>query len=458
MRSLRRFMLATSLPTMTILAVVAAWVGYDGSRHEADEVFDARLSQYAELIAQAHDRGRLDGVVGSSEVIPQKSGSDEPDYQALETFQIWEAGERVVRSGLAPTIHPAQIQAGFQNLAIDAGNWRVYALQPDSETWIIVSESLRIRDEVALAIAGAALLPVLIGIPLLGVLLWWVITVALRRIDRVARAVETRTPRELTPVSATNAPRELRGLLDSINGLLDRLRAGIAREKRFSADAAHELRTPITGALIHLDNARLAPDLTPQTRESLVKARQGLERMSHVVEQLLRFSRAVNGDEHLACEDFDIGQVLEGVMAEHRTTLQARGQTLTSDLEPALVHGHAPMLGIAFGNLLSNASQYTPKGGEIRVSCHVEGHRVAASVEDSGPGMDDELAARATARFQRGGHTPHDDAPEGCGLGLAIVQRIAEQHATYLELTASDRLGGLMATLRFPTAPEHQPR
>ena len=453
MRSLRRFLLATSLPTITVLALGAAWVGYDGSRHEADEVFDARLSQYAELIAQAHDRERLHGIVGSRTRVSTTSSSTEPDYQALETFQIWEGGEQVLRSGFAPAIHPDQIQAGFQNLTIDAEDWRVYARQPDDKTWVIVSESLRIRDELALAIAGAALLPIMIGVPVLGLLLWWVITLALRRVDRVARAVEIRTPRDLTPVPYANAPRELRGLLYAINGLLDRLRAAIEREKRFSADAAHELRTPITGALIHLDNARLAPEITPQTRESLASARHGLRRMSHVVEQLLRFSRAVNGDERLDYEEFDLSDLLEGVMAEHQSTIEMRDQHLTRHLQPASVYGHAPLLGIAFGNLLSNASQYTPEGGRIRVSCRVDGDQVEAWIEDSGPGMDDDLIAQATERFQRGGRSPHADAPEGCGLGLAIVQRICEQHDATLQLVRSPALGGLMATIRLDAVP-----
>ncbi len=349
-------------------------------------------------------------------------------------------------------IAPASVQPGFQNLNINGADWRVYAMQPEPNIWVIVSESLHIRDELALAIAGAALLPLLIGIPIIGALLWWTVTYALRRIDRVAQAVETRTPRELSPVSTDGTPRELGGLLNAINGLLERLRAGIEREKRFAADAAHELRTPITGAQIHLDNARRAPELSQITRQSLGQAREGLDRMAHIVEQLLQLSRAVSGDERLDQETFDLAALLESVARSHQPMLQARNQTLKTRLQTVMVHGHAPLLEIAFGNLLSNASQYTPQGGNIYLCCQSIDTGALACLEDSGPGMDPSFIAHATERFQRGASSPHSDALEGCGLGLAIAQRICEQHDSTLELSRSTDLGGLRACIRLNAA------
>ena len=453
MKSLRRFLLTTSLPAVTALALGAAWVGYDGSRHEADEVFDARLMQYAELIASAHADQRVSGVVGPSDhaALTTPNG-EEPDYQTMETFQIWREGERVLHSGLAPVIPPTAVQPGFQDLLVGGMEWRVYALKPHPEIWVIVSESLRVRDELALAIAGAALLPVLIGIPVIGLLLWWMVSIALRRIDRVAVAVEARTPRELSPVPTADTPRELRGLLNAINGLLTRLRAGIEREKRFAADAAHELRTPITGAQINLDNARLAPELSDSTRQSLEQAREGLGRMAHIVDQLLRLSRAVSGDERLDRAEFDLRALLDALIRNQAPTLEARQQTLTTDIDSVVVHGHAPLLEIAVGNLLSNASLYTPRGGRIRISCHQTGTTAFIAIEDSGPGMAESFIRNATDRFQRGGESPHDDALEGCGLGLAIVQRIVEQHDATLQLSRSESLGGLCARIELSLA------
>ena len=456
MKSLRRFLLFTSLPLIALVGVAAALIGYDGTRHEADEVFDAQMVQYARLLAHTLPRGEIPHEDTDSGLQPPTLADTELDleyttgheYETRLTFQYWTGDQLVARSRFAPRLQGSQIEPGFHSIERDERQWRVFTLELDGGRRVIVTEDEEVRSEIALALAAQALLPLLIGIPILGLLLSLVINLAIRRIDAIAGDVAERSPTDLSPVSTSDAPRELSRLLESINGLLERLRAGIEREKQFSADAAHELRTPITGIRIHLQNALAAAPDDAELRQSLEQAQVGIGRMSHIVEQLLHFNRAVNREEPTGTQIIDLASVIEDVIEAQRPLLERRRQELTTRLQPARVTGNSDLLAIVFGNLLANASQYTPTGGNISVTLTSRGKHVQAMVDDSGPGMTHDQRERAFSRFYRGNESESGDQV-GCGLGLAIAQRVCERHGATITLDESQTLGGLRATVLF---------
>ncbi|MDZ7828936.1 MAG: ATP-binding protein [Halofilum sp. (in: g-proteobacteria)] len=416
------------------------------------------MAQYARLLAHTLPGEHDLPPVSESPVAPPVPGGDDLDlpyttgheYETRLTFQYWVGDRLITRSRYAPELERAPAEAGFHRVEHDGREWRVFTLALDDGRRVIVAEDEEVRDEIGLALATQALLPLVIGIPVLGLLLVLVINLATRRINAVAADVAERSPSDLAPVPTENAPRELAGLLQSINGLLERLRAGIEREKQFSADAAHELRTPITGTRLHLQNALMkAPD-DADLHESLEQAELGIVRMAHIVEQLLRFNRAVNRDEAAEHEDVDLEAVIRDAATMQQPLLDRRGQSLSLQLHPARVAGNAELLGIVFGNLLANAGQYAPDEGRITVDLRRAGDRVVVTIEDSGPGIEAEFRESAFSRFRRGGDNGEPTPEVGCGLGLAIAKRICERHGATIELGDSEALGGLKVEVSLP--------
>lgn len=444
MTSLRRLLLITALPLVTGVALAAALIGYLGSHHEAEELMDAQMTQYARLLARTLPRG------GSRPEGPSEGGYVH-DYEARLTFQYWINDQLVTRSRYGPTLTAPPATSGFRNLETTGGDWRVFTLALPTGARVVVAEDEQVRAELALALAGEALVPTLISIPLIGGVLVLVVNVAVRRIDAIAAAVGERSSHDLTPVPTEQAPKELTRLLMAINGLLERLRAGLEREKQFSADAAHELRTPITGIRIHLQNARLSPPDDPDLQESVERAESGLSRMADIVEQLLEFSRAVNTDERTGSVPLDLAEILREAADTQRHLLERQSQHIELSLEPAVVHGNGELLAIVFANLIRNASQYAPQGSTIAVGLHRHGEGAVATVEDAGPGISADRRARALARFHRGG-AGADDTASGSGLGLAIAERICDRHGAVIELGDSERMGGLEVRVRFGDA------
>jgi two-component system sensor histidine kinase QseC len=456
MKSLRRSLLLRSLPLIVAVALGAAAIGYYGSRHEAEEIFDTQMAEYARLLATALPRSAeaaRRASPGDDGITDTLAGSETEvvhEYETRLTFQYWIAGQRVARSRFAPTFGGAAREGGFHRLEYDGRTWRVFTLAPSNDRRIIIAEDEYVRNELAFALATEALLPVLISVPILGLLLSLVVNLAIRSIDTIAEDVSTRSPTDLSPVATREAPRELGRLLESINGLLERLRAGLEREKQFSADAAHELRTPLTGIRIHLQNALLDAPTDTDLRRALEQAETGVHRMSHIVEQLLRFNRAINDEERIGTASVDLETVLGEVLETHHPVVRQRHQQLITRLNPATVHGNHDLLIIVFANLLTNASQYTPEGGRIAITTHVAENGVVVDIEDSGPGIPEAERGHALSRFHRGSDVSGYDNSDGCGLGLAIAERIFERHGARLTLGSSDTLGGLRVTVSFP--------
>ena len=280
--------------------------------------------------------------------------------------------------------------------------WRVFTL-PSGSLWIQVAERSDIRSELSEKLAYAAAEPLVIGIPVLLVLLGLLIGYGLAPLGKLAQQIETRQADALTPVSLPRVPAEIAPVLDALNGLLDRLTSALERERRFTADAAHELRTPLAGLKVHAQNAARAG--SPAERQaSLDRMLVALDRTIHLAEQMLAYNRASAS----AAPDHKPVS-LRQLAGEAIETLQPRigahrlkvAVMCTPTDGTAEVQGDRQKLASLVGNLLDNAVRYAPDASAIDVTLREERGAVTLEVSDEGPGIPEELRARVFESYYR---------------------------------------------------------
>ncbi|MBI5331510.1 MAG: sensor histidine kinase N-terminal domain-containing protein [Betaproteobacteria bacterium] len=445
MKSLRaRLLLSVSVATLLVWAV-AGVVSYDKARHEADELLDGQLSQSAKLLlAQVrHEEGDQEDAGDLTESLEE--GERHPYEQTL-AFQVWRAdGRLLLRSEQAPRSTMAAA-TGYIDLSHDGQTWRQLSTwSADRRYQVQVAQPVQDRERVALEVAAQVAVPVLGALPLLMLFLYFAVAAGLRPLQAVASGVAARSPSNLEALEDARAPAEVRPLIDALNTLLARLGATLENERRFTADAAHELRTPLAALKIQAEVARASEPGADQ-RHALNQVVTGVDRATRLVEQLLRLARLDPLQGLAGAQPTALHSLLEEVAGEASERARARGQSVGIHLPdaPIAVLGDADMLRVALRNLLENALRYTPAGGEIEVGAGRMHGAPRLWVADNGPGVAQEELARLSERFYRGSEV----TAEGSGLGLAIVQRIAELHGARLVL-ANRAAGGFEAALAW---------
>jgi two-component system sensor histidine kinase QseC len=267
----------------------------------------------------------------------------------------------------------------------------------------------------------------------------------LKPIRQLANQLQHKQEHDLSPVSLTDPLKELQPLVDSTNNLLTRLENAFERAKRFSADAAHELRTPISGLKINLYNFQIeSPD-----NKNLKLLTAGVNRMEHVVEQILSLYRTTP-DQHMAnFELLDLHELAQNCIVRQYSDFEQKGQQIELSGGRAWLQGDKFSIETLLQNLLSNANKYTPKDGQIEISTEeIDGH-VLLKIEDSGPGIPEDKYHRVFDRFYRMDGDQHNSEIEGCGLGLSIVQHIVQLHHGQIQLSRSKFPTGLAISINF---------
>jgi signal transduction histidine kinase len=285
--------------------------------------------------------------------------------------------------------------------------------------------------------------------PLLAAALWWLVTHMLKPLARVANDLKVRGADSLQPVPPDGLPDEVVPLVASLNAMLERLGHAFDGQRAFVADAAHELRSPLTALKLQAQLVRRASDDAARAAalDALVA---GVDRATRLVEQLLTLARQEPGSAGPAKQTVVLAPLARQVLADAAPLAQARGSALElSADEQATVHGDAAALAVLLRNLVDNALRYTPAGGEVQVTIAREPDgAVRLAVDDSGPGIPAAERERVFERFVRGSSAAQES---GSGLGLAIVRSIAWRHGATLALEDAP-LGGLRVALRFTPA------
>lgn len=458
MTSMRRTLLITLLGTLAVLMAVAGFFSYRAGLQEAGEMFDARLVQSTRVLVGLVDEplGDLSAFPGDPIVLRGWHGraegvgealafADGHAYESKLAFQVWDRQSRLLlRSDSAPVAPMAALVAGFASPVIDGEQWRTFTLRTGEGRWFQSGERSDIREELAEDIAGGTLLPLLLALPLMALVIWWGVSHVTRSLQRVSDQIGERDPERMSPLELGNVPREVHGLVQAVNGLLQRLHAALARERRFVADAAHELRTPISALKVHADNARLAADASARFRaQGLLEDSVG--RLERLVAQLLMLSRT-EATSRSATARLSLEALVATEVDALRALLDLQSLQLSLALSPVEVRGDEAGLGALVRNLLENAIRYTPRGGQILVEVGQENGAAWFSVDDSGPGIAEEERERVFDRFYR----ILGSGVEGSGLGLAIVRGVAEGHGAVVTLQRSARLGGLRVVVGWP--------
>ncbi len=438
------FSLRRRLLGLLLGGVAAAWLttmvfSYIDAHHEVDELFDAQLAQAAQtLLALAgHDEG--DDIEDLGDVAHK--------YQRRLRFQIWRAdGKLLMRSKNAPET-PLTATSGFSETHGDDGHWRHFSQWNDERSLQVqVSENHHIRDDLIGHIAWRLLLPALFGLPLIGLWVWLATRHGLASLDGIARQIASRAPQQLQPVVPASAPEEIRPMLEALNGLFQRVETALASERQFTADAAHELRTPLAALQAQLQVALRARDDEERDR-SLSQLQSGLTRAAHLIDQMLQLARLDPESGLPNPQPIDMGTLAEATCADLGPLILDKNLDFALDAAPGcIVVGQAEWLGVLLRNLIDNAIRYTPAGGALRVGVSCAGGRCRLSVGDSGPGIPAHERDAVLRRF----HRLDQGSQQGSGLGLAIVARIAELHGADLDLAANDGHQGLRVTVTWP--------
>jgi len=413
---------------------------YVDTHHEIDELMDDQL------VIEAHTLLALAAHEAEEMANPDDDETGHQEYDKLEylRFQVWTAKGRLVLGSPGAPEAPMAAQDGFFDGSDPTGeypHWRYYAQwSKDRAVRVIVGQNEHVREELISHALWQLLLPALLGLPILGAWVWLAIRQGLRPLNVVAEQIATREPEHLYALEPDTAPEEIRPLVESINQLFARVEQTIEIEKRFTADAAHELRTPLAALAAQAQVVRRARD-PEESRHAAEQLIASSRRAARLIDQLLTLARLDPSDAAPAGTvelDWLAGQVcaINGPLAVEN------GVTLELDTVPTTVTGDADMLRILLRNLVDNAIRYTPAGGQVAVSVTER----TLSVTDTGPGIPVADRDRVFDRF----HRLAGQDKEGSGLGLSIVARIAERHGARIQLADGDGGVGLRVTVEFP--------
>jgi two-component system OmpR family sensor kinase len=425
--SLRRRLLTLVLVAIGFVTVLQAATAYRSALREADRMFDYHLQEVARSVHGG---------------VPFDPGEDESEY----SVQVWGPdGSTLYRSrGLEL---PSQAVLGFSDSRVHGVRLRVYTLQTPEHT-IQIAQDLDAREDRARTLALRAVAPVLLLAPLLMLAVGAVIGGSLAPLARLRRQVAERAARDLSPLGTEGVPQEVQPLVSELNALFARVQDTLEAQTHFVADAAHELRSPLTALKLQLQAAERARDEAAR-QQATAELRAGIERSIALVEQLLALAR-LEGRPEDALEAVDLEELARAAVSE--LLPMAHGKRIDLGLatsEPVQVESSPEALHLVVRNLLDNALKYTPAGGRVDIALGRDGGSAWLAVEDSGPGIPEAEQPRVFDRFYR---VPGSTA-EGSGLGLAIVKTLVDRLGAQVLLGRSASLGGLRAEVRIPLAP-----
>ncbi|MEH6347624.1 MAG: ATP-binding protein [Bermanella sp.] len=459
--SIKRFLIISILSFTTLYLVAIYFISTHKARHEIEELFDAQLAQSSYIL--------LNLLGDSVSTIDQNSkhlpvvyhGLNESRvqdknallYEKKVAYQIWNGkGKLLIKSGSAPLTHLSKNKEGYSRIEVKNNDgssemWRVFSLYDDDwDFWLHAAESVSIREELARDISRHTLKPGVIILPFVLLSLLFIIRFGLHPLKQLTQNIRTREVNNLSAIELAHTPVEMKPVVDSLNELFSRLEDAIKREQRLTADAAHELRTPLSVIMIHAQNAIKSDDESVRDL-ALHELEIGVKRASRLLEQLLTLSKI--SPDTIPVETLKFYPLCQEAVAQMAPKVMAKDQEISlqcdTSLERITLNASAFLLEILIRNLIDNASEYTPKQGQIELLISVVKGKLTLVVQDSGSGVSQENLGKLTDRFFR----EHQQTGSGAGLGLALVNSIVTFHGGALEFGPSP-LGGLKVQASFP--------
>ena len=454
--------LQARLLTMLLLLVTLVWLGaaaltWIDASDELDELLDGHLAQSAALlIVQQAGHGQDQARDDTTESDHVDDAPSLHKYAPRVAFQVFHEGKLNMRSANAGNMPMSHITRGFSTVRLQGkSEWRVFAAEGnEGDVQVFVGEQISSRDSILWAVLNAVLMPLVYALPLLAVVGWLAVRNGLAPLRHLSHALAKRQPQALEPVVLQNVPTEIDPVVQSLNALFERIQTMMSSERRFTADAAHELRTPIAAIRTQAQVALGAGTDDAQRNRSLRYTLAGCDRATHLVEQLLTLSRLESSSTGAPAGAVDVSAVVQRVAADLALVAIGRDQTLALEAPvPAFVAADDMLTSVLVRNLLDNALRYSPDAAQVNLSVATYGKQVVLQVDDSGPGLSEAQMTRLGERFYRALGTEQT----GSGLGWSIVRRIADVYSAQVEVRRSVVLGGLCVTVYWLAEPADKP-
>lgn len=441
MNSLRkRLFVILVVATGLIWASAVAWT-YFSSRSELEKVLDTRLQEAARMVHSLLDNNSASMSTARTLSLPAENAT----YERYLSCQIWSLdGELVGSSTGAPNVKLSRNTTGFSNETVDGELWRVYTIVDEAKSVrIIVADSLGLRNRLVSDLVKGLIAPIILILPLLGVLIWISLGRGLRPLREFADTVRQKDANDMRALETTNVPAEVKPLANALNDLFDKVEAARRHEREVTTFAAHELRTPLAGLKTQAQIALAAAD--PAIKKgALQQILYSVDRTTRLVRQLLALAKLDAEASAMICEPVNIGQLVEEIIAQNPVAGHKIYNSVAPVLYETIIETDRHNLTLILRNLYENATHYSPADGKIEWLNLPNGTGIM--LRDSGSGIAEEEIPLLTTRFYRGSNK----SQTGTGLGLTIVESAAKRLGAVFNLHNRTDRTGLEAVLHWP--------
>jgi len=421
--NLRIRLMLSAIVIAVVVFVTAGALSWVECREKVDKFFDTyQLSLARGLSSTDWDDVSEHTQQISNQIVKSVHNADEED-EAIGFAVFDNIGNRIFHDNeYGKYFSPFGRNGSFGSEKIDGEKWRVIRIMSTDNRFIIaVGQELDYRNDIVEEMFEEFMTPWIIGLFLMLIAMMWVLTLEFRPLNKLAKNLKNRHNNDLSPIDETNIPSEVKPLTGAVNHLLHKIDTMLKRERSFIADAAHELRSPLTALKVQLEVAEMNIDNPRAQADSFQKLAQGIERSSRLVEQLLALSR-VDTIDSLAQEELNWEMIIHQIMDEYKLDIATKNINIShkSGKDIFLSQGNSFLISLLVRNLVDNAVKYSPNGAKIEIKVNDKG----LSVHNSGIKVDEEQLLKLGQRFYR----PSGQNIKGSGLGLAIVHKIASIH------------------------------
>ncbi|MGH1460772.1 MAG: ATP-binding protein [Neptuniibacter sp.] len=435
MGSIRSFLTLALVGSIVLSILVAIGASYQRITHETEELYDAELAQIARVL-EAMLAIQFDYSAGSfinaqpvdqKLILPPEIHSDEEydssghKYEKKLSFQAWSRkGVPLLGSQASGSMLSFNASEGYAEESINGQAWRTFVLFSDQlSIWIKVGQLVEIRNEITEEVAAVYIAVPLIVLPLIVLLITLIVRKGLSPLKEINQEISERNTSYLRPLNLNRIPTELEQVVESVNNLMFSLEQALERQKRFTSNAAHELRTPLAAIKIHAQNIYPDSERLQKIQDNIVLS---VDKLTHLFNQLITLSQMENHNK-TDQQTFPLSQLVEELIQSMQQHINERQITLDVDIGPQRIRANRDALEVLLRNLIDNAIKYTPTGGSVKIEVDTQNDDLTLLISDSGPGLNPKQRTQVFERFYR---TAGQDT-FGCGIGLSIVKELCDQ-------------------------------
>ena len=441
--SVRRRMLVILLSAFFIVWMLATGYTILNARHRIAEGVDNQLVQVANYIWERATR-----ALNKDENIVEAMRGLEGGLGRLPSlqYQIWKGESLLTRSADAPE-HRMSARPGFFSGQLHDAYWRIfYHVDAAEGIDVIVAIEDDFSGDVAKAIAFSTTWPILLALPFVGIAIFFGVNKGLAPLRQLEAQITERSPTQMAPIDASSVPSEVRGIVTSLNALLERLEQAIESERRFTANASHELRTPLAAIDMQSRVALKAVEKEERNR-ALHQIGSSVNRASRLISQLLTLARLDPEHTEDLLKPTNLKEIVQHELASVAGEAHEKGiEVELESPESVMIMGDADSLSIMVRNLMDNAVRYSSSGGKVTATLNPDADGTHLVIKDTGEGIPEEQRQKVFDRFYR----IVGSASTGAGLGLSIVKRIVDVHDAHISLEERSSQKGLAVKILFP--------